>query len=275
MRTKKCPRCLIDTTKCGCDASNVICNGLDRCPNEACNHLICQNCKLDWCWICRKPGCRGCEQSSNSADLKERFNEGSKLVSKLDSALVPLYISRFVLDDSQGGVVKIVSVKSDAQTCSLPLTAGDVFIAINGIPVQNIPELMKAASLEHAVNASILIRYRRRGEFHSCWYRCEALPTGFGADAIVFKRSLYIHSIIQPQAQPLPPMQRLQRLCDIFVSLNAKTTLHKKEGHAGSLNMAIDAANSDEIMQHALQLQQEMSSDEAALMLFLRQAEQE
>lgn len=272
MRTKKCPRCLIDTTKCGCDASNVVCNGLDRCPNEACNHLICQNCKLDWCWICRKPGCHGCDQSANSSDLKERFHEGSKVVSKLDSALVPLYVSRFVLDDSQGGAVKIISVHADAQPCSLPLTAGDVFSSINGINVHSISDLMNAACLEHAVNSFVLIRYRRRSEFHSCWYHCEALPTGFNADAIVFKRSLYIHSIIRPQAQPLPPMQRLQRLCDVFVSLQTKAALHKKDCQAGSINMAINAANSDDFVQYALQFQQELSSDEAALMLFLREA---
>ena len=170
------------------------------------------------------------------------------MVAKLDSALVPLYISRFLLDDSQGGVVKIISVHSDSQPISLPLTAGDVFTSINGIPVNSIADLMKAASLEHAVNSCVLIRYRRRGEFHSCWYKCESLPTGFGADAIVFKRSLYIHSIIQPQAQPLPPMQRLQRLCDVFVSLSTKAALNQKDGQAGFIDTAINAANSVNFM---------------------------
>ena len=271
MRTKKCPRCLIDTTKCGCEANNVMCNGLDRCPNEACNHLICQKCKLDWCWICRKPGCHGCSQSSNSSDLKERFNEGSKVVYKLDSALTPVYISRFVLDDSQGGTVKIISIHAAAQPSSLPLNAGDVIASINGIPVHSIAELMAAASLEHVANASVLIRYRRGGEFHSCWHKSEVLPSGFSADAMVFKRSLYIHSIIQPQAQPLPPMQRLQRLCDVFLSLYAKATPQKRFGTSCSISSAVNAANSDGFMKYALQFQQELSPDEAALMLFLRE----
>ncbi len=272
MRTKKCPRCLTDTTKCGCEANNVMCNGLDRCPNEACNHLICQKCKLDWCWICRKPGCHGCSQSSNSTDLKERFKEGSKAVSKLDSAMMPTYISRFVLDDSQGGVVKIISVHADAQPCSLPLNAGDVIASVNGIPIQSIADLMAAASLEHVANSSVLIRYRRGGDFHACWHQCETLPSGFSADAIVFKRSLYIHSIIQPQAQPLPPMQRLQRLCDVFVSLYAKASPQKRVGNGGTINSAINAANSGVFMKYALQFQQELSPEEAALMLFLSEA---
>ena len=275
MRTKKCPGCLIDTTKCGCEASNVMCNGLDRCPNEACNHLICQKCKLDWCWICRKPGCHGCDQSSNSSDLKERFNEGSRVVSKLDAALVPSYISRFVLDDSQGGAVKIVSVVSDAPGSSLPLNTGDLFTSINGIPVHNIASLMDAAMLEHAAHSSVLIGYRRKGELLSCWHNCEEMPSGFSADAIVFKRSLYIHSIIRPHAQPLPPMQRLQRLCDIFVSLHARAASQRQEGNGGSLKLAIDAANSDDVMKYALQFQHELSSEEAALMMFLRQTSSE
>jgi hypothetical protein len=275
MRTKKCPGCMIDTTKCGCDASNVICNGLDRCPNEACNHLICQKCKLDWCWICRKPGCHGCDQSSNSSDLKERFNEGSTVVSKLDAALVPSYISRFVLDDSQGCAVKIISVLPGDQSCSIPLNAGDVFCSINGIIVHSIADLMKAALSEHAIGASILITYRRRGKLHSVFYNCEALPTGFSADAIVFKRSLYIHNIIRPQAQSLPPMQRLQRLCDAFVSLHSKAVSQKKDIKAGSMNLVINAANSGNLMQYALQFQQELTADEAALIMFLREVSPE
>lgn len=269
MRSKKCPGCLIDTTKCGCDANNVMCNGLDRCPNEACNHLICQKCKLDWCWICRKPGCHGCNESSNSSDLKERFNEGSKVVSKLDAALTPSYISRFVLDDSQGGVVKIVSALADAQP-SLPFITGDIIMSVNGIPVHSISGLMDAAALEHATHSSVLIGYKRRGVLLSYWHKCEAMPSGFSADAIVLKRSLYIHSTIRPQAQPLPPMQRLQRLCDVFFSLHARAASQESEGQVGSVTTAIDAANSDDLMKYALQFQQELSSEEAALILFLR-----
>ena len=79
------------------------------------------------------------------------------MVSKLDAALVPSYISRFVLDDSQGGAVKIVSVVSDAPGSSLPLNTGDLFTSINGIPVHNIASLMDAAMLEHAAHSSVLI----------------------------------------------------------------------------------------------------------------------
>jgi hypothetical protein len=34
MRFKNCPKCGTITQKCGCSSSNIICNGLDKCPNE-------------------------------------------------------------------------------------------------------------------------------------------------------------------------------------------------------------------------------------------------
>ena len=37
MRFKKCPRCGAATTRCGCQDSKVICDGLERCPNERCD----------------------------------------------------------------------------------------------------------------------------------------------------------------------------------------------------------------------------------------------
>lgn len=37
MRFKKCPRCGAATTRCGCEDGKVICDGLERCPNERCD----------------------------------------------------------------------------------------------------------------------------------------------------------------------------------------------------------------------------------------------
>ncbi len=37
MRFKKCPRCGAVTTRCGCEDGKVICDGLERCPNERCD----------------------------------------------------------------------------------------------------------------------------------------------------------------------------------------------------------------------------------------------
>jgi hypothetical protein len=101
------------------------------------------------------------------------------------------------------------------------------------------------------------------------------MPSGFSADAIVLKRSLYIHSIIRPQAQPLPPMQRLQRLCDAFLSLHARAASQRKEAEEGSINLAINAANSNDLMKYALQFQQALSAEEAGLILFLRRTSAE
>ncbi len=37
MRFKKCPRCGAATTRCGCEDGKVICDGLEKCPNERCD----------------------------------------------------------------------------------------------------------------------------------------------------------------------------------------------------------------------------------------------
>jgi hypothetical protein len=37
MRFKKCPRCGAATTRCGCEDGKVMCDGLERCPNERCD----------------------------------------------------------------------------------------------------------------------------------------------------------------------------------------------------------------------------------------------
>lgn len=37
MRFKKCPRCGAVTTRCGCEDGKVVCDGLERCPNERCD----------------------------------------------------------------------------------------------------------------------------------------------------------------------------------------------------------------------------------------------
>jgi hypothetical protein len=34
MRFKNCPKCGTVTQKCGCPSNNIVCNGLDKCPNE-------------------------------------------------------------------------------------------------------------------------------------------------------------------------------------------------------------------------------------------------
>ena len=48
MRFKKCPKCGAVTTRCGCEDGRVVCDGLERCPNEKCDHMTCANCSYNW-----------------------------------------------------------------------------------------------------------------------------------------------------------------------------------------------------------------------------------
>jgi hypothetical protein len=38
-RFKACPGCGVISTRCGCPSTGIICDGLERCPNEACDHM--------------------------------------------------------------------------------------------------------------------------------------------------------------------------------------------------------------------------------------------
>eukprot|EP01101_Sappina_pedata_P013106 TRINITY_DN93_c0_g1_i8.p1 TRINITY_DN93_c0_g1~~TRINITY_DN93_c0_g1_i8.p1 ORF type:complete len:634 (-),score=264.72 TRINITY_DN93_c0_g1_i8:384-2012(-) len=53
LRRKPCPskKCKTPIIKCGC-GTKVICNELDYCPKQACNHMCCPVCSYHFCWIC-------------------------------------------------------------------------------------------------------------------------------------------------------------------------------------------------------------------------------
>jgi hypothetical protein len=46
MRFKSCPKCGTVTQKCGCPSSNIVCNGLDKCPNEGERSFLQRICAL-------------------------------------------------------------------------------------------------------------------------------------------------------------------------------------------------------------------------------------
>jgi len=127
MRFKPCPKCGVETTKCGCEGT-VQCNGLERCPNEKCDHMSCAMCKFDWCWICSEPSRETRCTKPVKKDKKERFIAASKNVvtledvvrSSLDSlADPPSRSSVIALEGIVDGCVSarshIITIFADAQ----------------------------------------------------------------------------------------------------------------------------------------------------------------
>lgn len=103
MRFKPCPKCGVETTKCGCEGK-VACNGLERacpvaaellfyltlfqgCPNERCDHMSCAMCKFDWCWVCSEPSRETRCTKPVKKDKKERYIAASKNALALEEVI--------------------------------------------------------------------------------------------------------------------------------------------------------------------------------------------
>jgi hypothetical protein len=100
MRYKNCPKCGTMTTKCGCQGK-IQCAGMDKCPNEACDHMKCSKCGGDWCWICRRIGStetRCSRPASERKDTKELLLRIGPEVQALEKSLKQVS-SKSIFDD--------------------------------------------------------------------------------------------------------------------------------------------------------------------------------
>lgn len=90
LRYKPCPGCGVMSTRCGCDPSNIVCDKLERCPQERCDHMSCAACKMNWCWVCSAKNStesRCSRAASERVDRKERFLLASNGIQKLKTSV--------------------------------------------------------------------------------------------------------------------------------------------------------------------------------------------
>jgi hypothetical protein len=111
MRYKNCPKCGTVTTKCGCRGA-IVCTDMDKCPNEACDHMKCGKCGSDWCWICRRVGStesRCSRPASEQKDTKELLLRITPEVKVLETSLMNMrpksLLEDLQLSDGKAGVV--------------------------------------------------------------------------------------------------------------------------------------------------------------------------
>ena len=90
LRYKPCPGCGVMSTRCGCDPKNIVCDMLDKCPQERCDHMTCSSCSLNWCWVCSAKNSREsrCSRAKTERrDRKERFLMASNAIEKLKTSV--------------------------------------------------------------------------------------------------------------------------------------------------------------------------------------------
>jgi hypothetical protein len=139
MRYKNCPKCGTMTTKCGCQGK-VVCQGMDKCPNEACDHMKCSKCGSDWCWICRRIGSletRCSRPVSEQKDTKELLMRIGPEVQDLEKSLREMGLKSLIAD--------LQLKDNDAGVISLKLNRS--VLSISGVPLRSLGECQHALKI--------------------------------------------------------------------------------------------------------------------------------
>jgi hypothetical protein len=219
MRTKKCPSCGTKTTKCGCQGV-VVCNQMDRCPNEACDHMHCGVCSSHWCWVCGRLGSTEprCSYPKHLiSQAKELFKEAETQVKQMENEFFKNSWRVVEFDDSCS-TATVLSVMPTALPF-MTLTKGDRVISINGQLVESAENARKALSCVWAPGHFVRLEYLRDGK--SKLLVCQA-PTDLVSeqDSFVLRRSRIVQGVceISGAATPDSDLAKCRTLLDKVIS---------------------------------------------------------
>jgi hypothetical protein len=219
MRTKKCPSCGTTTTKCGCHGV-VICNQMDKCPNEACDHMQCGVCRSHWCWVCGRLGStesRCTYPAHLISQAKELFKEAEVKVKEMEKDFFKNSWRVIKFDDSFN-TATVLSVMPTMLPFS-SLKQGDRFISINGQPVDSTESAAKALSCAWTPGHFLRVVYQRDGI--SKLLVCQA-PSDIilEQDAFAMRRSRMVQSVseIVDSAAPDSDLEKNRTLLDKIIS---------------------------------------------------------
>jgi hypothetical protein len=157
MRYKNCPKCGTMTTKCGC-VGKVQCTGKDKCPNEACDHMKCGKCGVDWCWICRRIGStepRCSRPVTEQNDTKELILRVASAVAKIENeldAMSPKSLPEDLFEKFRSASVTLSELLSAISPDSKmgASTSSDlkrVVVSVSGVPVTSVKACMRAVKM--------------------------------------------------------------------------------------------------------------------------------
>jgi hypothetical protein len=194
MRTKKCPSCGAKTTKCGCQGT-VVCNQMDKCPNEACDHMTCGVCSSHWCWVCGRLGSKEARCSYPQhliTQTKELFKAAEAKVQEMEKDFFK-NSWRVIRFDPCFNTATVLSV---AQT-PLPFSSlanGDIIISVNGQRVVSADSAQQAISTGWVAGHYLRIEYQRKGKSALLVLQAptDSIPE---QDAFVLRRSRIVSSV--------------------------------------------------------------------------------
>ena len=219
MRIKNCPSCGSKTTRCGCQGV-AICNEMDKCPLEGCDHITCRVCSSHWCWVC---GRLGSTESSCTypkhliTQTKELFKEAEAKVQEMENEFFK-HSWRAIRFDPIFNTASVLSVAQTPLSFS-SLTKGDIIISINGERVTSSESAQKALSRGWAPGRLLRIQYQSSDlpKLLVCQVPSDSL---LEQDAFPIQRSLIVRSVsdIASNAVPDSCLEKSRALLDQVIS---------------------------------------------------------